>query len=319
MKHTLTFLLFSALSLTVFAQNPIQLNIDHKLGAESFTLNQDADQYAYIFDVSRLQYYISGIEITHDGGTVTALENTWLLVNANGTEDFDLGTLEITQVESISFYVGVGSDVNHDDPAAWPNGSSLAPQNPSMHWGWASGYRFVAMEGRAGPSGSDNLYEIHALGDNNYFQAQVTVNSSLVDGVVRIPLNADYVHALDGIDVSAGLINHSTSGVSVPLLQNFSTSVFTASVVSSVEQFDYAASMMVSPNPSTDQASLQLELPAGQGYSYNIVDVNGRLVAQDRITMNSGRLALPSIGTGIYLINLMQEGVTLNSMRWVVE
>jgi hypothetical protein len=319
MKRTLSFLSLIVLCMTAMAQNSIQLNIDHRLGASEFALNQQASQDSYVFNVTRLQYYISDIEITHDGGMNTAIEDVWILVNANGTGDFDLGLWQIDQVEAVSFYVGVGQEVNHNDPAAWPSSSPLSPQNPSMHWGWSSGYRFVAMEGNAGASSPANLYQIHALGDNNYFQTNVTVSSTMVDGTVVIPLNADYVQALDGIDVSSGIINHSTSGVSIPLLQNFSTDVFTAGTVTSIPEFDFSSSLVVTPNPSSSQARLKVELPQGMKYSLSIIDITGKTVAQERVSVNQGVMDLPTMVSGIYMINLMSSNEVLTSIRWVVE
>ena len=308
-----------ALASSMNAQNPIQLNIDHKLGTEAFAFAQEANQDGYVFELTRLQYYISNISITHDGGSVTAIENVWLLVNANGTGIFDLGTWDINQVETISFYVGVGQDVNHNDPAAWPSSSPLSPQNPSMHWGWASGYRFVAMEGNAGASAPSNLFEIHALGDNNYFQTQVNVASTMVSGTVHIPLNADYTEALNGIDLSAGLINHSTSGASVPLLQNFSTDVFTPGLVSGLEEFDYSSHMSISPNPSSEAARLNVNLPQGENYLITIADVTGKTVIEERLRSNNGGNILPTLSNGVYLVNLSANGTLLHSIRWVVE
>ena len=61
-----------------------------------------------------------------------------------------LGSHDITTLESVRFGVG-RSEHNHLDPSAYPGDHPLAPQLPSMHWGWASRYfhRF-GMEGWAG-------------------------------------------------------------------------------------------------------------------------------------------------------------------------
>jgi hypothetical protein len=301
------------------AQNSVVLDINHKLGGSEFAYFSETSQGDYMFDLNRLQYYISDIAITHDGGTLTEVEDLWILVSANGTGEFELGDFPINAVEAISFYIGVGPDVNHADPASWPPSHPLYPQNPSMHWGWASGYRFVAIEGNAGPSSADNLFEIHALGDNNYFQTVVEVAATADAGTLTIPLNAEYANSLNGIDLSAGLINHSTSGVSIPLLQNFSTDVFTAGVVSSVEAFEFDGALVITPNPSEGQATLQMVLPAGEDYSLNIVDLSGRSVAVMPLNTTNGSIELPVLSSGVYIIELRQANKTLTAKRWVVK
>lgn len=320
MKHVyLSFLLIALSFGSVHAQNSIVLDIDHKLGGSEFALNAETAQDSYIFDLTRLEYYISDISITHDGGILTDIEDVWILVNSNGTGQFELGDHAIDNVESISFYVGVGPDVNHEDPASWPPSHALYPQNPSMHWGWSSGYRFVAIEGNAGPSSADNLFQIHALGDNNYFQTVVEVTASADAGSLTIPLVAEYANSLNGIDVSSGVINHATNGVSIPLLQNFSTDVFSPGVVSSLEENAFDGSLTISPNPSQGEATLQMVLPEGEDYSLNIIDLSGRSVQVMPLNTTNGSIELPTLSSGVYIIELQQANKALTAKRWVVK
>lgn len=300
------------------AQNIVQLNMDHRLGDEPFALYQDVEMDSYTFELKRLQYYVSDISITHDGGTVTEIEDVWLLVDANGTGEFDLGSWDINSVESISFYIGVGSDVNHDDPAAWPADHPLYPQSPSMHWGWASGYRFIAMEGYAGPSMSTNLFELHGLGDGNYWETTIVVDAESESGTVIIPIIAEYSNALNDINVSSGLINHSTSGATIPLVQNFKNGVFSAGVANSVEDIETVISMTIAPNPSAGSAVLNLSGLNGKGYSVEIVDLSGRSIDTILLDNQSSTLSLPTLSAGIYLVELLKDGSLQTSTRWSV-
>lgn len=320
MKHLYSLILTLALSFgSLNAQNAVTLDIDHRLGGADFAFFQETEQSNYVFELDRLQYYISDISLTHDGGILTEIEDVWILVNSNGTGQFELGDWAIDNVEAISFYVGVGPDVNHEDPASWPLGHALYPQNPSMHWGWASGYRFVCMEGFAGPSSSDNLFEIHALGDQNYFETSLDLSVSASDGSLVIPVIAEYANSLNGIDVSSGVINHATTGVSIPLLQNFSTDVFSPGVVSSVEENDFNGKLIVSPNPSNGPATLMLELPVADEYTLEIIDLSGRSVNRISLNTTNGSIELPQLTAGVYIIELLQASTPLSSLRWVVK
>jgi hypothetical protein len=319
MKNFSLALLCVATSLILGAQNNVSLNIEHVLGDASFAFGQDADQGDYIFDVNRLQYYISDISITHDGGNNTTITDTWLLVDASENTPFDLGNHDITTVEAITFYVGVGPDVNHDDPSLWQSSHPLAPKNPSMHWGWASGYKFITLEGNAGPTVAENEFQIHALGDDNYFETSVEVSATAEAGNLTIPLKADYVNSLMNIDVSGGIINHSLSGISITLLENFSTDVFTSGVVNSIDELDFSNSISISPNPSVLGAELMLDLPDAQRYIITVIDIQGKRVFDTAVQLGEQSVNLPDLPAGAYVVNLLTNEQIMTSARWIVE
>lgn len=320
MKHIYLSLFLIAMSFgSVQAQNEVSLDIQHMLGDQAFAFFQDAEQSSFIFELDRLQYYISDIAITHDGGTQTDIEDVWLLINSSSDDSHSLGSWDINEVESISFHIGVGPDVNNEDPAAWPQGHPLYPQNPSMHWGWASGYRFVAMEGMSGSTDTDQVFEIHALGNDYYYQTSVDVSAQASSGELTIPIVADYVQALNDMDLSGGTITHGSFGVAITLLQNFSTDVFTAGVVSSVEEYEFDGDLTVSPNPSEGAATLNLSIPTGEDYSLRIIDMNGRAVESMGLNVTTGTVELPELSSGLYLIELQQAGKPLTAIRWSVK
>ena len=159
--------------LQILAQNEVVFNIHQKMGEQSFQFNVPVkNNLGNDFEFTRLQYYISEISIIHDGGQKTDVEDFWLLVSADQDVSASLGVFNIEEVEAIHFYIGVDPGHNHANPADYPTGHPLAPQNPSMHWGWASGYRFIALEGK----GSENLNQVvqlHGLWDDNYLLSRL--------------------------------------------------------------------------------------------------------------------------------------------------
>lgn len=320
MKTLTAFFAFSLiLNLSITAQNNIRLDINHMLGDEAFEFFQTADQASFVFEVDRLEYYVSDISITHDGGTVTDIENVWLLVDASSEETQNLGSWNIEQVESISFHIGVGPDVNNEDPTQWPITHPLYPQLPSMHWGWASGYRFVAMEGLSGASQPDQVFEIHALGNDLYFQTSIDVAASASDGEVVIPIVADYVKALESMNLASGTITHGSWGDAITLLENFRDEVFSAGTVTSSSTSEFNGVWRILPNPSTSQAMLVLELPISDSYFLNIRDIKGRIIHNENLLMHSGRVLLPQVDTGVYLVELVDGERVITSTRWVAQ
>src|SRR5690606_31314969 len=96
----------------------------------------------------------------------------------------------------------------------------LGPKSPSMHWGWTAGYRFVAYEGSGGTNFSQT-WQLHGLGNENYFQ--VTADVDVVDegGVLMMDLNADYTRGVENIDLAAGTISHGTTSEAKTILENW--------------------------------------------------------------------------------------------------
>src|SRR5690606_7713783 len=150
MKSIVVLLVFLSTGFVSRAQNDVELKIFHRLGAQDFQLNSTAENNLNNeFQVTRLEYYITRISVIHDGNQSTSIgDDTLALVDAADaiSTTIPLGNLTITSVEEIRFHIGVYAPTNNADPSLQPMGHPLAPQSPSMHWGWAAGYRFVAME-----------------------------------------------------------------------------------------------------------------------------------------------------------------------------
>ncbi len=274
-------LLFASIAILAFnisnAQTPVELHITHKISGQAFSSSATGtNNLNNSFNVSRLEYYISKISITHDGGMVTDVPDHYILANGNQAVTDALGSFNITSVEAVSFYIGVDSPANHEDPSLRPSNHPLAPKSPSMHWGWAAGYRFVAMEGKSGSSLTQD-YQVHALGNNNYNKVTVAVNGVTRSGKIIIPLNADYATALKDIDVSAGLTTHGDFGEAVTLLNNFSTEVFSAGFPATVEETLPDQRIVLYPNPSKGWVNVDL---GNLRADVIVSDIQGRIVEE---------------------------------------
>lgn len=327
-KNLLFTFIWCFFSITIFAQNTLQLNINHKLGENDFALNQASENnLGNFFMVSRLEYYISEIVITHDGGMETALEDVYLLVDAPETTTFELGDYPISEVENISFHIGVDPDANHSDPVSYPSEHPLAPTFPSMHWGWAAGYRFVAFEGKSGSQNNQQTMEFHCLGDSNYWLSEIPVTTSAHNNVVTINLDADCNKLLEGIDVSAGVINHSETGEVKEVMTNFRDFVFTptpvdTTVVMGIEDLNNVNEMALYPIPSVDVLNMTFTLDEAQTMNISISNVLGQtIVAVPQRDFVQGK-NLISINTqdfvdGLYFINV-ETKEQLASQRFVV-
>lgn len=317
MKKTLLTLFTLAIGCALFAQQDVYLQINHKLGTEPFSFQTEAENgMGHKFKTSRLEYYISGIKLTYDGGQDTLLSETYFLANAGSAFTNFLGNFNFTALEAISFAIGVEDPTNHEDPAQYNAQHPLAPKNPSMHWGWAGGYRFVAFEGVAGPSLNQTL-EIHALGDANYKWNNITTAGTVVDGKLIIALNADYIQMLNGISINSGLINHSETGEAATLIDNFQASVFSEGEVAntSVETVHAANSMVLFPNPVGAGNSFQLAtLNLTEGMRMSIYSVDGKLISNQPIQNFNTSVTIASPGLYTVVVEDSKNTVLRNKI-----
>ena len=133
MKKTL-FTLWMLSVFTAWSQQSVRLSIGHQLSGAAFGSTVTAqNDLGHDFRTERLQFYLSQIELVHDGGQTTPVPNTWFLVDANVPFDESLGSFSVGTLEAIRFGVGVEQAANHLDPASYAMTHPLAPKNPSMH------------------------------------------------------------------------------------------------------------------------------------------------------------------------------------------
>lgn len=312
-KSTFFSLLFAAFAFAATAQNEVMLHLAPRLGSQPFALNTAVNHPGgtYQMKFSRFEYYISEIKITHDGGNITPCTDLYLLVRPATDSMFSLGQMpNVQNVEAITFSVGVPQPINNADPALQPSGHPLAPQNPSMHWGWTAGYRFAAIEGDAGANLAQR-FEIHALGNANYkTQTISTIAEKVAPDTKIIHLVADYAQSVKNVNLSIGPIVHGSTGSAVTVLNNFKNIVFTAKTSSAVIDPAFSGAFSVSPNPAENVVpQVSFSLPEGNGYELTITDLTGKIIIRRSLSAGENQSFLlenlPS--KGLFFVQLWQN------------
>ena len=314
---TLIFSFSFLLTLGTFGQTNVYFQVNHMLGASPFAYGTaTTNNLGNDFNVSRLEYYFAEITLVHDGGMETVVPNLYILADAGTQVNEMLGSFSITNLEAVKFGIGVDSVNNHADPSLRPAGHPLAPRFPAMHWGWAAGYRFVAMEGNSG-SGLGQIYQIHALGDDYYFETTINTSGSMQGNDLYIVLEADYEMALKDIDVSSGVITHGDFDEAIDLLNNFNLDVFSEGTFTvNREELVNAISFSVAPNPNSGLSRLSVDA-AYAGSLIKISDVAGRLI-QEIIVPVSGQMEIEMNEKGLFFVSLEQDGQRLATQKVLV-
>ncbi len=303
----ISLLLVLVIGAAVAVARPIYLQLDHTQNGLPFQMDRVFPSTDGSFDVkvTALRYYVSEITVIHDGGKQTLAQDVFLLVDASKPTKFFLADMDVQNVERVVFSIGVPIYLNHNDPAKYPAGHPLGFQNPSMHWGWAAGYRFVAFEGLAGRGGDvSTVFQFHTLSNELYTTTSVNTSAINTDDEIVIPIRAEVGQILNGIDATYGQIIHGATGEAVTVMQNFGTKVFSATVTSVNETS--VASISAVPNPAFSYVTLSS--PELVGTNISVVDVTGQVVHTSIATSDNVDLDVRTLATGMYSVLVMRDG-----------
>ena len=304
MKKITILLFVLTISLSSLAQKNVVLKINKKLGANTFALNQvSQNSLTQNFKITRMDFYLSGFTIIHDGGIQTIVPaGKYILVKGSADVNVSLGTFDVTNIEGIKFHIGVESPTNNADPTVWSAPHPLAPQSPAMHWGWSGGYRFVALEGKSGPTFA-TTFQMHGLGNANYFETMVMAPGVISGNDATINIDADYNQALKTININAGPIDHGVDATDLIVLQNLRDYVFTPNpTFLATTNFTESQGITIYPNPSNGILNLSI----GNNFqtkltSAVVVDVTGKII--ERFSLVSKTQLEMNIKTkGFYII-----------------
>lgn len=319
-KSIILSFLILAVALSSAAQKKVTLTIKHMLGSTPFAFSTaSTNSLGQNFNITRVDYYMSQITIIHDGGMLTPVPDKYILAKGDANVNEELGTFPVTNIEGIKFFIGVEAPTNNGDPSLWPATHPLAPKSPSMHWGWASGYRFIALEGNAGSS-LTTPFEMHGLGNANYFQQTVMAAGVNIGTDVLINIDADYIEAVNAIDVAAGPIDHGVDATDLDVIKNFRDRVFKpgTGLPTSIKNMEQTASIFVFPNPSKGGFSIKAISSSNPITSAKVMDITGRNILD--IDLKNKNTSEFNISTkGLYIIKMYSNGNAIASQKLIVE
>lgn len=299
-------LVFGSLSLAAQTKE-LTLNFHHMMAGESLTdslvgTNNLGNQFKF----NRLQYYVDDIEIIYNQGDTFTYPGV-LLIDALAEEmtSVDLGSLDFDSITAVRFAVGVGPDVNNLDPSTYPAAHPLAPQFPSMHWGWAAGYRFVCAEG-VGSAAFNQIFELHGLGNGNYAMQTIATSGTMSGSdTLVLDIEADYAELVTDIAVAQGVISHGETGDAFQSLKNLNNKVFKSAegnAALNAEELAFA-DLKVFPNPSNGRFIIE----GAQGATVEVYNALGSKVVHKEV---AGPTRIILQDSGIYLMVVSQNGAS---------
>lgn len=324
------FLLFIAFAATAFSQNSqVVFSFDHKVGSDPLVINQT------VFSIwnnkkiklTRAEFYISEVEIHHPDSMIMPLTDQYLLIDAkNPTAEFDLGAWPVEAAHGVTLHLGVPQAVNHLDPASYPASHPLAPQNPSMQWGWTAGYRFMAIEGKVDNNGDgipETAFEFHNLGDALYKTLELTGMKDASNGVLHLHFVIDYAQLFKNMAMTGNLIQHGSAAPNISMMNNAATQNFIVlPALSATHEVEVnSLNIKASPNPANAETMLEYTLPASGGLTLVLTNTLGQKVRSltGLTAYGTVRLETATLSEGIYQYAFYQNGNLLARKQLVVK
>ena len=299
----------------LFGQINVELNLNHEFDGSAFMYNQEyVTQQGKKVVFTRVQYYLSSFQLHHDGGQISDLTGVYVLASGNVTQ-YDLGSFNVSEIDSFYFDLGVDSVNNHIGVSSWPSTHPLAAQSPPMDWGWPAGYLFLAIEGQVDADGDgtpETSFIMHGIGD--FLLKHVNISSPFSEngGTVELSLNvniADWVRDLDLPNVGIQMNGHS---INQQLCENTNTyNVFSTQSTIGLDGPVLLQKNNIYVNYQLSYApTICYQLFTEKKIDFTMIDASGRVVLKENSLEPSGNLFVrKELANGIYIAQFANEDV----------
>ena len=259
----------------------------------------------------RIEYYIHLNSLISNQNIATDLIDKYILVNAN-QNNYNIGEIELLDDDliSLNFNIGVEYNLNHADPSLQDSSHPLAPQFPSMHWGWAAGYRFAALEGmidKNQDSVMETVFQYHPV-DDSYYSDTITSEGIIEnENNLTIFINANYDRLIENIGTEQGGVYHGIHEENGLLMDNFSqNNVFT--VPENLNLKETYVSNTVFPNPFSNTIQLNLN----ENSIVKVYNSLGLLVDEFKFDKGQQQINTETLLNGIYILSIHSKSGTEN-------
>ncbi|HRI61003.1 MAG TPA: hypothetical protein PK228_14795 [Saprospiraceae bacterium] len=331
MRYLATLLLCLAPFLDVSAQstNQVVFSFTHKIGDDTLSLNKSFFTIwnGQLVKITRAQFYVSKIEIQQPGGGALPLTDRYLLVNAEDPNaEYDLGEWPVDAAQGVKMGLGVDADHNHLDPTVYPADHPLAPKNPSMHWGWAAGYTFMAIEGELDKNldgTPETIFQFHSIDDMLYKTVELSGTATAQNGVLHLHFDLDYVKLFNDIPLVPSFIFHGSAVPNQQMMTNAANASFitmsTVSATHAVLQNSLAVS--AAPNPASAETLIRYDIPGVSSLDLVLTNSLGQSVRVLNGLPAPGATSLLTAGlpAGTYQYAFYNNGVLMARKQLVVQ
>lgn len=304
MNHLFTFLFALTLSTSMFAQTKeVIIKMNHLYNGAPFTLDSTYEVDAGVaVEFSRMEFYLHINSLVNAQDESIELDDSYILVNPE-QNNYSLGNHVISDINTLLFHIGVSPEVNHNDPALLENTHPLAPQQPSMHWGWAAGYRFIAAEGMVDKNQDgvlEAVIQYHAVSDDYYTPVSISEASIETESTITIYLDVNYDKMFENMNTSNAGVFHGAYPQNQSLIDNIAdNNVFTVTENLSIEE-EINHIGTIYPNPFKDVLTLELE----QSSKVHLYNTLGALIDIYELSSGQHQIETSQLSRGMYIVSI---------------
>lgn len=293
------------------SQKEIVLRLSHALNDSSFKYNEIFEVDGVKNYYTRLQYYLSGFELEHDGGQSTTLNNVYVLASGH-ISNYYLGNFNISSLESISFDVGVDQIANSGNTTNYSSQHPLGPKSPPMDWGWPSGYFFVVTNGFTDADNNnipETNFQLHALGDMMLSPIDpIYLSGTNLNDTIYVDLIVNTERFVSGIDLSSVGADHSSSTDNLTMCNNSSTlNIFEPGYidVTSLKENNVSSDYIFLDYTLAFAPTINYHFESNNKVNLRITDINGKIHINEKNLVSQGSFfPLKELATGIYIVTI---------------
>lgn len=105
-----------------------------------------------------------------------------------------------------------------------------------------------------------------------------------------------------------------TSGTTGSMAQGVQQA-FEIQTVLGVENFNINLQMAVYPNPTTNWLQLEVKNTGFEKLNYQIFDINGKLVLQNKISTETTTISMENLSTNLYLLKVLENNKEVKTFK----
>lgn len=129
--------------------------------------------------ITRADFLLSGFALQRLDGSWLESANWFAVIRpGEGVVRARVEGVPVGSYQAVRWVIGLDEATDHADPNAYPPDHPLNAQVNGLHWGWQSGYVFMALEGHRGQKGG---FSYHLAGAENRMGLELPVKLNLPD------------------------------------------------------------------------------------------------------------------------------------------
>jgi len=319
MKYLSILLVLILLFTNLMTSKEVILRFSHESNGRSILMNNGSHTVNNTsIKYRRIDYFLSDFKFIKKNNDTLFSENKYILVRGQ-FEDFSLGEVDINDINDIinlEYNFGIDKETNHADPSLYPDSHPLSYPYSSMHWGWAAGYRFLAIEGTYTINDGQitSPFEYHLVSDDYFMKLNyLPVLEETADKIIiQFEINMDDI--LKDVDFTTNSFVHGTGSWNDVIANNIKSNNAFKPKFTSVK--DLFPELKITPNPANDFINLENGSINITNFEFKIFNSNGDFISNFNVN-NSKIFDVSNFISGAYYLQITNTNELIKTVKFI--